>query len=70
MNLGYVGIGLGILGLVIGGAMYASDWHKTIGLGGIALGIVLLIAGAWLSRSKPMAKPAPMPGAISPSAGP
>ena len=56
MNLGYVGIGLGAVGIVIGGAMYASDYHRTIGLGGVVLGIILILGGIWLWRSKPAAK--------------
>jgi hypothetical protein len=51
MNTGYLVVGLGVLGLVLGAGMYADDWHRTIGLGGVALGVVLVIAGFWLSRS-------------------
>ena len=66
MNLGYIGIGLGVLGLIIGGAMYASDYHKTIGLGGIALGVILILGGVWLSRTKPKAPAASMSTAAKP----
>jgi hypothetical protein len=51
MNNGYLVVVLGVLGAVLGAGMYATDWHRTIGLGGVALGIVLVIAGFWLSRS-------------------
>ena len=50
MNNGYLVMGLGALGLIVGAGMYAADWHKTIGLGGIGLGVVLILAGAWFSR--------------------
>jgi len=55
---------LGILGIIIGGAMYGDNYHKTIGLSGIALGIILIVLGAawWMmkERKAPMA-PAPQP---------
>jgi len=58
MNIGYLDVGLGVLGLVLGAGMYATDWHRTMGLGGVALGMLLVIAGFWLSRSgSKMAKP-------------
>jgi len=39
---------LGILALIVGGAMEAASYHKTIGLGGIGLGVILVIIGiAW-----------------------
>ena len=50
MNNGYLVAGLGVLGLIVGAGMYMLDWHKTIGLGGIGLGVVLILAGVWLSR--------------------
>jgi len=45
---------LGVLGLIIGGAMYADDYHRTIGTGGIALGVILIILGAawWVMQGK------------------
>jgi len=46
---------LGILGVAIGGAMYFMDWHRTIGLGGVGLGIVLVVVGGVLSMQKPKA---------------
>lgn len=52
MNSGYVVAILGILGVVVGAAMYVTGWHHTIGLGGIGLGVVLLVAGIWTSRGK------------------
>ena len=62
MNAGYVVAVLGVLGLVLGGAMYAIPWHRTIGLGGVALGVILLLAGIWLSRSGKKAPVTPSPG--------
>ena len=52
---------LGILGVVIGAAMYFVDWHRTIGLGGVGLGIVLLVVGGVLSMQKPKTASAPSP---------
>ncbi|MDA4123989.1 MAG: hypothetical protein OK438_00870 [Thaumarchaeota archaeon] len=49
---------LGVLGVIIGGAMYAIDWHRTIGTGGIGVGIVLLVVGGYMFMQK--AKPAPV----------
>ncbi len=61
MNLGLVGMGLGVLGLVVGAGMYAADWHRTIGLGGIVLGVILLVGGFWLWRSaKPKVQTQPV----------
>jgi hypothetical protein len=53
MNIGYAVAALGVLGVIVGGGMYAAGWHHTIGLGGIGLGIVLIIAGIWLARNPP-----------------
>jgi hypothetical protein len=61
MKSGMLVIGLGILGVIIGGALYAADYHRTIGLGGIGLGIVLLVVGAVMSMRKEKAIPAPNP---------
>jgi len=61
MNTGYLLAGLGVIGLILGAGMYAASWHRTIGLGGLAVGVVLLIAGIWMARSKPM-KATPQPG--------
>jgi uncharacterized membrane protein YkgB len=58
MNMGYAAAALGVLGVIVGAGMYAAAWHRTIGLGGIGLGIILLVAGIWLARSPP-AKAAP-----------
>jgi hypothetical protein len=52
---------LGILGVVAGVAMYFMDWHRTIGLGGVGLGIVLLVVGGVLSMQKQKAASAPSP---------
>ena len=50
MNNGYLVAGLGVLGLIVGAGMYFADWHRTIGLGGVGLGVVLILVGVWLSR--------------------
>jgi len=67
MNTGYWVAGLGVLGLAAGVAMYAASWHKTIGEGGIGLGIVLILAGIWLSRgtTSKKAPQAPQPATTS-----
>jgi membrane protein DedA with SNARE-associated domain len=52
---------LGILGVVAGAAMYLSDFHRTIGLGGVGLGVVLLVVGGYLSMQKQKAAAAPNP---------
>ncbi len=51
MNLGYVVAILGVLGIIVGAGMYLAPWHRTIGLGGIVLGVILLIVGVWYSRT-------------------
>jgi uncharacterized membrane protein len=45
---------LGVLALIIGGAMYGGNYHRTIGTGGIILGIILIILGAawWMMKGK------------------
>ena len=60
MNTGYLLAGLGVIGLILGAGMYAASWHRTVGLGGLGVGVVLLIAGIWMARSKPM-KAMPQP---------
>jgi protein-S-isoprenylcysteine O-methyltransferase Ste14 len=63
LNSGYAVAILGVLGVLVGGGMYAASWHRTIGIGGIVLGAILLIAGVWLSRSgKKAAVAPPQPG--------
>jgi hypothetical protein len=52
---------LGIIGVVAGVAMYFVDWHRTIGLGGVGLGIVLLVVGGVLSMQKQKTASAPNP---------
>ena len=51
---------LGILAIIIGGAMEAASYHKTIGWGGIGLGIILIIVGVVLMmvKDKNATKPA------------
>ncbi len=63
MNTGYLLAGLGVLGLILGAAMYAYSWHKTIGLGGVGLGVVLILIGIVMARSKPTAGAKPKPQA-------
>jgi len=65
MKTGYAVVLLGVLGVIIGAAMYAAQWHRTIGLGGIGLGILLILVGIWMARS---AKPKAMPQAAQPAA--
>lgn len=70
MNAGYGVAGLGVLGVIVGASMYLIDWHRTIGLGGIGVGVILLIIGVLVSRgsmSKPMPKTAPAGSAPSSS---
>ena len=45
---------LGVLALIIGGAMYGDNYHRTIGTGGIILGIILIVLGAawWMMKGK------------------
>jgi hypothetical protein len=52
---------LGILAVVAGIAIYLVGGHRTIGLGGIGLGIVLLVVGGVLLMQKPKAASAPNP---------
>ncbi|MDA4127876.1 MAG: hypothetical protein OK422_00190 [Thaumarchaeota archaeon] len=53
-------LGLGVLALVVGGAMYAIDYHRTIGLGGVGLGVLLILGGVAMTRmeKKPVMTPA------------
>jgi len=58
MNTGYIVAVLGVLGAVLGAGMYAAQWHKTVGLGGIGLGVLLILVGLWMARSvQPKATP-------------
>jgi len=58
MNTGYIVAVLGVLGVILGATMYAAQWHKTVGLGGVGLGILLILVGVWMARSvKPKAMP-------------
>ena len=50
MNTGYAVAVLGVLGVVLGALMYAAQWHKTIGRGGVGLGILLIVVGVWMAR--------------------
>ena len=51
---------IGILGIVVGGAMYAAGYHHTIGLIGVALGFVLLVVGVawWILKDRAAPKTA------------
>jgi len=62
MKPGIVLVVLGIIGVVAGVAMYFVDWHRTIGLGGVGLGVVLLVVGGVLAMQKPKAASAPVTG--------
>lgn len=58
MNTGYAIAALGVLGAILGAGMYAASWHRTIGLGGVGLGILLILVGVWMVQSaKPRATP-------------
>jgi len=60
MNTGYAVAVLGVLGVILGAGMYAAQWHRTIGLGGLGLGILLILVGVWMARStKPKTMPQP-----------
>jgi hypothetical protein len=59
MNTGYIAMGLGVIGIVVGTLFYAEGWHHTIGLGGIAVGVLLILLGVWISRGGMKAAPAP-----------
>ncbi|MDA4126456.1 MAG: hypothetical protein OK452_04535 [Thaumarchaeota archaeon] len=61
MKLGILLVLLGVLGVVAGVAMYFVDWHRTIGLGGVGLGVVLLVVGGFLYMQKPKTAFAPNP---------
>ena len=50
MNTGYAVAVLGVLGVLLGAVMYAAQWHKTIGLGGVGLGVLLIVVGVWMAR--------------------
>ena len=43
---------IGIIVLFAGVAMYALPWHRTIGLGGLVLGILVLAAGAFTTTKE------------------
>jgi multisubunit Na+/H+ antiporter MnhG subunit len=64
MNTGYMVAVLGVLGIIIGAGMYAAQWHKTVGLGGIGLGILLILLGVWMARS---VRPKAVPQAAQPA---
>ena len=64
MNTGYIVAVLGVLGAILGAGMYAAQWHKTVGLGGIGLGILLILVGVWMAR---IAQPKAMPKAAQPA---
>ena len=55
MDIGFGVMGLGVLGILIGAAFCFEDYRKTIGLGGMGIGVVLLVFGPWMSRSRPKA---------------
>jgi multisubunit Na+/H+ antiporter MnhG subunit len=58
MNTGYAVAVLGVLGIILGAAMYAIPWHRTIGLGGVGLGAILIVVGVWIARNmRPKAVP-------------
>jgi len=64
MNTGYAVAVLGVLGVILGVGMYAAQWHRTIGLAGLGLGILLILIGVWMARS---VRPKAMPQAAQPT---
>jgi len=64
MKTGHILAILGVLGIAAGAGMYLIDYHRTIGLGGIGLGVVLVLIGLWAGRSM---KPAAAPQATQPT---
>jgi uncharacterized membrane protein HdeD (DUF308 family) len=54
MGLGMWIMILGILGIIVGGVMYVYPYHKTTGMYGAILGVVLLILGAvwWMMKER------------------
>ena len=64
MKLGiYVTI-LGILGIIVGGAMYGANYHHTIGEAGVGLGMVLMVVGIalWMMKEKAPVAATPQQG--------
>ncbi len=62
---------LGILAIIVGGGMYGYPWHRTIGEGGLVLGVILIILGAawWMMKDNKAPKaavPQPMQPAKTP----
>jgi len=55
---------LGVLAVILGAGMYAAQWHRTIGLGALGLGILLILVGVWMARSM---KPKAMPQTVQPA---
>jgi membrane protein DedA with SNARE-associated domain len=66
MGLGMWVMILGILGIIVGAAMYAADYHRTIGTYGLGLGVILVIVGAawWMMKERK----APVPAKPQPTA--
>ena len=60
MNVGIAVLGLGVLGVLIGAGMFAAKYHRTIGLGGLVIGIILVLIGIWMARgTKPKVETQP-----------
>jgi hypothetical protein len=58
MKTSYVLLIIGVLALLAGIGMYVSKWHRSIGLGGTALGVLLLVVGGYMAAREK--KPAAM----------
>ena len=58
---------LGVLGLVIGGGMYAVKYHRTIGEIGLVLGVILAIAGVVLMMRERKAATSTSPQPMQPA---
>jgi hypothetical protein len=52
MNSGLAVLLLGVLAAAVGGAMYILRYHHTVGLAALGLGVILIVAGAYMASKK------------------